>query len=372
VEAGDEGLAIDKDTKDTERLSEDNDPTDNERPSTDEGPEAPDSRSHPYSRLEELPLDIFVLITPHLPVVTKACLALSCKAFYGLLRSALDDKSLSWPRFLASPSPCREASFGSAPYLPRNQLLLKLEDDRWLYCFSCLKLHPHGHFPRGASRIPPAERSCIKLPFGGIVDVCACLALTHSHGARLAEWVETGRPGDGLHQKVQREFELKVLKDNRRVLVHECSVTCQPDVVVALTATVTLNANSHLVVKTRYGVSWSKPCKDLEHDRVFYFRPYQAPRNTAPIALCPHTKAFFWSYGRYYPYQPSLPCRDTCGVCDTKIRLLGITDDGLYSVIQSERDLGLVQNDRSEDFWEWDNYERWHRASRFPGNDLEN
>ncbi|KAL3451195.1 hypothetical protein BJX65DRAFT_304599 [Aspergillus insuetus] len=317
VEAGYEGRAIDKVPKNTERLSQG------------EGPESPDedlaNTDHTYSRFEELPLDIFVLIIPDLPVLSKACLALSCKAFYGLLRSALNDKSLAWPRYLASPSPRREAFFGSALSLPRNELLLKLEDDRWLYCSSCLKLHPHSHFPRGAYRMPASQRPCIKPPYGGIVDLCACLALTHSNGVRLAEWIETGRPGEDLNQNIRREFRLGLLRDNRRVLFHECSLTSRSDAFVALITMVTLNTDSHLVVKTQYSVSWSELFKDLEHGQIFFPRWYQTPCDIQPIALCPHTKALVWLDGPCRPYVPHLTRRDMCGVCDTKIRLIVLT-----------------------------------------------
>ncbi|KAL2789067.1 hypothetical protein BJX66DRAFT_352281 [Aspergillus keveii] len=318
-----------------------------------------------------------VLNLYYLPVVSKACLALSCKSFYGLLRSALNDKSLAWLRYLASPSPCREASFGSARSLPRNELLLKLEDDRWLYCSSCLKLHPHSHFSRLASRLPPYQRPCIKLPYGGIVDLCACLALTHSDAARLAEWIETGRPGKDLHQNIRREFrlvefQLGMPRSKRPVLVHKCSATSRPNASLALATMVTLSADSHLVVKTQYVVSWSEPCTDLEHDPAFYPGGYRMRRDTQSIALCPHTKALVLSYGPHPPHLPGLTHRDTCGVCDTKIPLLLVTEDGDHHLIQTERNLGPMQNGRNKDFLEGDNYDRWQRGSRLADNDLEN
>jgi hypothetical protein len=359
VEAGNERLDRDKGPKDTARLSED------------EGPESPDKDStntdHTYSRFEELPLDIFVLIIPDLSVVSKACLALTCKAFDGLLRSALNDKNLAWPRYLASLSPCREVSFGSALSLPRNELLLKLQDDRWLYCSSCLKLHPHGHFPSGAYRMPASQRPCIKLPYGGIVDLCACLALTHSDAVRLAEWIETRRPGEDLHQNIRREFRLVdfqvgMLRSKRPVLVHICSATSGPGASLALATMVTLNADSHFVVKTQYVVSWSDPCTDLEHNSAFYPRWYQMPRDTQPIALCPHTKALVLPYGPHPPHLPGLTRRDTCGVCDTKVPVLLVTEDRDHHLIQSERILGPMQTDPTQDFGKGDNYDCWHRA----------
>ncbi|KAL4910620.1 hypothetical protein BDW74DRAFT_887 [Aspergillus multicolor] len=95
------------------------------------------------SLLLELPLEILLLIIPHLPLVSQACLALTCKPLYRLLRSAHGNEQLAWPRYLAYPLPsCKQFGMGSL----RNELLLKLEDARWLYCRGRLKLHPKECF----------------------------------------------------------------------------------------------------------------------------------------------------------------------------------------------------------------------------------
>ncbi|KAL4785007.1 hypothetical protein BJX76DRAFT_325763 [Aspergillus varians] len=317
----------------------------------------------PRSLLPELPVDILLLIVPHLPLVSQACLALTCKSLYGLLRSCHDDERLAWPRFLASPLPSCEL-FGSQPHLPRTDLLLKQEDARWLYCCGCLKLHPNNHFTIGSIRVLPLRRYCKNRV--GVADLCACLALTYLNGVRLGDWIQTGVPSQYLHQNIRQEFRFRVL-DKRRLLIHNCSVTSQPDAFVALTTMVTLDPDNCLVVTTRYKVYWSTPHRYLG-DAVDCRETYRTPYNTEPLFLCPHIHALAWLYG---PYAPYLKSKKSCGLCDTKFRLLGCTDDGLHSVIQGERNLGIMRNDLYKRWRELDSSRRWWNGCRKPGNGME-
>ncbi|KAL2865210.1 uncharacterized protein BJX67DRAFT_382953 [Aspergillus lucknowensis] len=323
----------------------------------------------PRSPLLELPLDILLLIVPHLPLVSQVCLALTCKPLYQLLHSALDDERLAWPRYLTSPiTPFGDSPyelFGSNPEIPRNNLLLKLEDSRWLYCCDCLKLHRSYQFDRWAvDRVPPSSRYCGNNV--GVVDLCACLALTYSNGVQLASWIQRGVPSRYLHRNIRQEFQFRVIK-NKRCLLHNCSVTSQPDAFVALTTMVTLDADSCLIVTTRYNVYWSLPHKALG-EAVESLNAYRPPHNTEGIFLCPHMHALAWIYGRYarctgYQYE--------CRCCDTKSRMLLYNYDGFHSVIQGERNLGIIRYDTYR-LWEHSEHPwRWQRASRRPGNRME-
>ncbi|KAJ0414893.1 hypothetical protein BJY00DRAFT_318391 [Aspergillus carlsbadensis] len=335
-------------------------------------------RARRYSRLERLPFDIKALIFPHLPLVSQACLALTCKHFHKLLAPVYADPLLSWPRFLSVAPPCREAKFGCAPTLPRNDLLLKLEDARWLYCSSCLKLHPHTHFPKGAAMLPHWDRPCTKLPFGGVVDLCACVTLTHSNGVRLARWLETGIPGKDLHANIRRKFRCIVRNGDDgggadgSALVHECVVKGHPGAFVAITTLVSINVDGHLVVTTQFGASWKTPRNDAGPGGYTYPSSH---RGTGLIALCPHTKGVLLVRNPddpYDPYDRCWPCAKSCYLRDMKIGTQLVTDTGRHTIVETERDLGPMRNDLTEDTWEWDNYERWQRASRVPANDLQN
>ncbi|BCS28279.1 uncharacterized protein APUU_61327A [Aspergillus puulaauensis] len=323
----------------------------------------PPDEKRPWSLLLELPLDILVDIVPYLPLVSQVCLALICKPLYRLLRPVLDDEQLAWPRYLASPLTLSN-EFGSELHLPRIDLLLKLEDARWLYCRTCLKLHPYNYFPPDFARIPPSRRDC-RL-YCGIVDLCSCLALTYTNGQRLSEWIQTGVPSQDLHRNIRQQSQCQTL-NNRRLLIHSCSVTSQPDVFLALTIMLTLDAGKCLVVTTRYNVYWSTPHKrlgDLVNDR----EAYRPPFNTESIFLCSDVHALAGLYGSY---APTLTRKDACGSCDTTFHLLLCTDDGLHSVIRSERNLGIVEHDPNMPRRLVRGSQKWWLTSRDPGNAME-
>lgn len=325
-------------------------------------PLSPDEK-RPWSLLLELPLDILVDIIPYLPLVSQVCLALTCKPLYRLLRPVLDDEQLAWPRYLASPLTSSN-EFGNQLHLPRIDLLLKLEDARWLYCRACLKLHPYDYFPRGFARIPPSRRGCRW--HGGIVDLCACLALTYTNGERLSEWIQTGAPSQDLHRNTRQQFRYQVL-NNRRSLIHKCSVTSQPDVFLALTIMLTLDAGKCLVVTTRYNVHWSTPHKlvgDLVNDR----EAYRPAFNTEPIFLCSCVHALAWLYGSF---APTLMSKNACPICDTTFHLILRTDDGFHCVIHSERNLGIAQYDPDKPRRLVLGSRKWYQSSRRPGNGME-
>ncbi|KAL4787897.1 hypothetical protein BJX76DRAFT_317231 [Aspergillus varians] len=63
--------------------------------------------------------------------------------------------------------------FKSQPHVPRNELLLKLEDHHWLYCCGCLKLHPKNYFVKGDISVLPADRYCNYCAH--VVDICSAM-----------------------------------------------------------------------------------------------------------------------------------------------------------------------------------------------------
>lgn len=316
----------------------------------------------PWSPFLELPLDILLVIIPYLQLVDQACLALTCKPLYRLLRSVHGDEQLAWPRYLASPLPACE--FGSQSHVLRNDLLLKLEDTHWRFCRRCLKLHPKNHFTYADTWRPSLNRYCIIDV--GVVDLCACLALTYANGIRLVDWIQTGVASHDLHRNIYREFQLRVLK-NTRFLIHRCSVTSEPDAFVALTTTVALGSDNCLVVTTRHNVYWSTPHHhpgDFSDNRAIY----RAPHNIESIFACPHMHALAWLYGQYSRF---LVHEKRCGVCDTTLNLLHSTGDGLHSVIQAERNLGIMYNNLSKPWVQSGCSLRWWKSSRRPGNPME-
>jgi len=129
----------------------------------------------------------------------------------------------------------------------------------------------------------------------------------------------------------------------------------------------TLDMGKCLVVTTRYKVYWSAPHKRLG-DIVSQREPYQAPFNNEPVFLCPHIHALSWIYGTFAPTRKS---KNACCNCDTTFYLLLCTDDGLHSVIHSERNLGIVQDNPNKPRPLGLGSRKWYQSSRKPGNAME-
>ncbi|KAL4886141.1 hypothetical protein BJY04DRAFT_229295 [Aspergillus karnatakaensis] len=275
----------------------------------------------PWSMLLELPVDILVLIISHLLLAY----------LYRLLSLALDDDRLAWPKLLAHTFP-RIEPIGSL----RSELLLKLENARWFYCEDCLKLYPHDRF--GFYVLGKPSSQSFNSPVG-VLDLCACLALTYADGVRLAAWIQTGVPSHTLPRNIRQEFQLQLL-DNKRVLIHTCSVKSQPDNFVALATRLSLDANDDsLIATTSYRVYWSTP-HTIFPTLNASSEVYRPPHDTNPYSFA----------------------------CGTLFRLLSDTDNGLHAVIQAERNLGVMQNNTHMQRLAMKFYNPWREKSRQPWN----
>ncbi|PKX94263.1 uncharacterized protein P174DRAFT_460356 [Aspergillus novofumigatus IBT 16806] len=135
---------------------------------------------HDYGKLPEYPAILcldertFQKIYQHLSLVDQVCLSLSCKELFYLFGSTIvQHKDLKFPRLLRIRNPILCVNSRD---VPRNQLLLRLENRHWAYCARCLKLHPRKEFPRHLLRRSALERSCTY--YAGIADLCPCISLT--------------------------------------------------------------------------------------------------------------------------------------------------------------------------------------------------
>ncbi|RDW84153.1 uncharacterized protein DSM5745_04479 [Aspergillus mulundensis] len=288
----------------------------------------PSPDKEPQSPLLNLPFDVLHLILPHLPLESQACLALTCKPLHRALGFVLENKQFAWPRYLATefpPGPYERERFGAARYPelpnPRNELLHLLEDRRWMYgCCDSLKLHPKQLVEPGSLQSTNSQR-CISTE--GVVDLCACLALTFSDKIKLIQWLKTGQAGPSLHRNVRGAFVFRE-RDKKRSLVHHCSVSSQPDAFVSLLTTATLDADDCLIVTTIYHVYWEQPRRILRSYSAFNnafpyrLRPeYRPPHNAEPVFLCPHIHAVAWLYSSW------MWTKDQCTNCDTRYQEIG-------------------------------------------------
>jgi hypothetical protein len=191
--------------------------------------------------------DIFELLQP----VDQACLSLSCKLFLDLFGSALEREEFSFPRLLQIRVPrlCL-----NKPDIPRNQLLLRLEDARWRLCGTCLRLHPRREFSISSLRRPPLQRQC--MTYAGIVDLYPCLSLTFRDRARLVKLLKLQRAPDDAVVKPDRwrSFQFGVNEQGKPCLLHSCLVLKLAHVEAKLHTVLFLGESDTLVMQSQYHI----------------------------------------------------------------------------------------------------------------------
>ncbi|KAL4965182.1 uncharacterized protein BDV14DRAFT_200170 [Aspergillus stella-maris] len=175
-----------------------------------------------YTLPECLLRDIFDL----LPLIDQASLALSNKLFHFLFNKALNRREFRFPRYHDYLEQGEQIYMLSSP---RNELLLRLEDDRWAYCGgACLKLHPRDKFesPRQLEA-PPGIRRCPEN--AGIIDVCQCTSLTIRDILWMARFLDQGTLPQGWSTSRGEnwaKFCVRTDAEGNPFLLHEC---CLPD-----------------------------------------------------------------------------------------------------------------------------------------------
>jgi hypothetical protein len=277
--------------------------------------------------LPELPVDVLLLIFPLLPLLLQVCLALTCKSLYELFGHVLSDESLAWPRQFAS------KDYMPLVYqsdLPRNQLIFMLEDDYWIYCSLCLKLHPQSRFERGRRSFPLYLRWCKNGK--GVLDISPCLSLTFDERDRLEQCLRAGLLDPGMPRSSRHAFRLSV--DHRgRHLIHECSIDDHANAFITIRVTISLADQDDLLLQTRYHIylTRSRPAPAADDDIwLDSLCPFFAME---PVLSCAHFDVL------ESLYRPDNASRG-CGRCGTTIIETGGTTDGLHVVVECARDIG--------------------------------
>lgn len=283
-------------------------------------------KAHHPTLLLDLPFDILIMIFPLLSLLSQACVALTCKSLYSLCGHVLKDNSLAWPRSGRT----YEAPL-SQPELLRNQFLLRLENERWLYCSGCLKLHPPCRF--GLRSDPPEQRKCNY--HSGVVDLCPCLSLTFFDRIRLEESLREGAFDTSLPLTIRRAFEFSV-SSGKRCLMHHCSITYHAHALVYITMMVSLDVQRLEVQKT-YRLHLSRPWRarvqaGLRNEML------SLRDEMEPILLCPHFDLIDFLYN---PCNRVLgPNNCACMCCNAYIAGPERTDDGRYIIVRWRQNLG--------------------------------
>jgi len=186
----------------------------------------------------------------YLPLVDKVCLSLSCQKLFRLFGTITKHEEMIFPRLLRLRIPILCVN---SKDVPRNQLLLRLENYDWLYCSQCLKLHPRREFSKDSLKTTALERSCAD--YAGIFDLCPCYSWTIRMRQNIIdrlEQISTDTPPS----------------DQTPMLSHRCSFSIGPGYNVQTSTLIYISVRG-LSVNTRYTMCLPSPDTHIIPDPVF-------------------------------------------------------------------------------------------------------
>jgi hypothetical protein len=144
----------------------------------------------------DLPPELIHGILQNLTPLSQACLILTCKRFY--YQFSLEVLQVPSFRYPSPVIPSREIDY------TRTDLLVMLESGgskQWLFCDSCLTLHPRDEFDDYSSTQAHAPRQC-KWP--GVIQPCSCLKFSPKRLIQIAEELEKACDKNSLGLEVRK------------------------------------------------------------------------------------------------------------------------------------------------------------------------
>jgi hypothetical protein len=264
------------------------------------------------SPISNLPPEILVSIIQRLPLVSRASLAMTCRAMYNLLQGDLRSKELQFPTETLG------TTF-TPLYDRRWRWVCRLQNDKWLACSSCYKLHPFTHFrPNQILFGKNRSRVCHLGRQSGILDLCPCRKISFQDKLRLVR--DLGQQNQ--HPQELRQPLAKSPSDTPAKTGKTCSWHCCSKVYgdfaweTHISPHIMTDGNLHLRVLCR--ARWTHS-------------PQRAPM---PRGVCPHRlflddaldALYYWRRG-YTTVQAPLK-EYNCFVCNTHASVFGSRDGG--------------------------------------------
>lgn len=251
-----------------------------------------------------LPLEIVFEISSHLPVVSQACLVLSCKKFYCEFGYLLKSSFFRYPY--------SDGLDSISVSIFRRPLLLKLQPkgwswQSWRYCVACIKLHPRAEFEY--------EKNCknwlknglrkehCKWP--GIIILCPCVKFSPK---KINQIVYELRNSNCLNQ---------ASPENTKCLPswHYCEMSDSSEgLEYSLMISISLEERS-VVFHLEYSISLSG--RYLGKKRIM---------------LCPHQNAIDYLNMRITWLSGDLPCLLNCFKCVIEPSMTVTDDTNTYRI----------------------------------------
>lgn len=239
-----------------------------------------------------LPDELLSEIVDYLPVMSRACLSLSCKRFYRLAGSALASDELQLPALF------KQSKYDWCAARTWRWIFLGLvEDKRWLRCAACIRLHPIDEFKSCHRDLADEDekrdkrRTCYSANYiGGVVYLCPCTRIT-------------------FRDKLQLISRLRASSSNQRTSEMEPWHKCERSynsARVQVQIEPWLLEDGELVIETKYDII----CEG-EHSPLKRL-PYFCCRDTTLHELVSNTR----------------DTRKRCSFCETDMYYLKTTGDG--------------------------------------------
>lgn len=243
----------------------------------------------------KIPPDIVRILFTLLPSVDQLCFSLSCSYLYFQFHLYLESQHRRFPGL--PPSGERQALCPRhrLERIPRIQLLLRLEDSRWKFCYQCWNLHLRSS---GRRRVWPLslfshQQSCSEcqllhgrqycMPHVGEVEVCPCLTITFRDKLHLMETIRSAR--DTFHSEKVYYYDgvLYHPASRYRSIWHDCTVTSHPFATAEIRTILWIPKQSKsLYVENKYKFSISRE------------NAQSLPAEVKTPFMCPHDNPRKW------------------------------------------------------------------------------
>lgn len=252
----------------------------------------------------DLPPELMGIIFDFLPIVCKACLALSCKILYYHFGYILQAAVFHYPNldrqdYISKADRMDLLKRLESPWRP----FLYLKSRHWRYCYACLKLHPRSQFNNCdiENRRDPAHPRCM---WPGVIVLCPCLVFSPKNLKRIYREACRAKHFNNEHFNNKAHVNTGGLKiKNHLPNWHQCifDSPCQR-LSCRLTISVSLSEGDDLHFDFHYLVSFDQD------------KPYRGEKS---IKLCPHKDILKAIAGR--KSQPFLRIGYVLVCCDCRI-----------------------------------------------------
>jgi hypothetical protein len=312
-------------------------------------PNAPAIPPCATSPISNLPPEILVSIIQRLSPVSRASLAMTCRAMYNLLQGDLRSKELQYP------TETRGDEFVPL-YSRRWRWVCLLQNDKWLACSSCYKLHPFTHFrPNQILFKKDRSRVCHLGRRGGIIDLCPCRKMSFRDKIRLVRDLEQQKQHPQEPRQPLTESPSGTPGDSDKLCSWHCCSKLYGDIDWETHIRPHITTDGHLHLRVSCRARWTHSPQNSPHNALM------------PRGLCPHRlfladaldALYYWRRG-YTTVQA--PVKEySCYVCDTQVSVFGRKDGGTTSHRwEIDRNLGSISG-LPDELWHSQTASPWGR-----------